>query len=435
MMPPSLRLKNSPDNNSSTLPPSLKLKVKEKSSALKPNEKEEEQEFPFEAENDLEREEERARAQLTSRIGETIVGAPGDIYSFAKSLFGYDPETSLPTSKSLRETSEKATLGYTKPKNEFEERGGEVIQDIASFMLPGGGGYSLARNIGIPLVANLAKEGIKYSTGKDKVAEGSKIGAMVMLDLISHRGKGGARGFAGNLFKESENLIPQGATLKSKKLESSLKSLEKSLESGGSAPSKEKAIKKLGEIQGKMKNGEIEVKELVDFRKTINELKSELGGFEVQLPKHIKKKAIANLENVKKEVINGLNEYGSTQNPEFLKLNKAANEAFAAVESSDKIGRFIKDTVKNSVKSPLTKAILGLGGSYGAVTHGAAAVKTLGVAIPAYAGYEGYKILHQVMKSPTLRKYYGNILKGAASGNSSQVSKNAKLLDESLEED
>ncbi len=433
MMPPSLRLKNSPEKSNALLPPSLKLKDQDKSLSMKPKQKEEE--FPFEGENDFEREEERSRAQLTSRIGETIAGAPGDIYSFAKSLFGFEPETNIPTSKSLREASEKATLGYTKPKNEFEERGGEIIQDIASFMLPGGGAYSIARNIGIPIAANLAKEGINYSTGKDKLAEGSKMGAMVMLDLIAHRGKAGARVFAGNLFKESESLIPKGATLKSSKLEGSLRNLEKSLESGGSAPSKEKALKKLGEIQGKMKNGEIEVKELVDFRKTINEIKSELGGFEVQLPKHIKQKAIANLELVKKEVINGLNEYGSKKNPEFLKLNKAANEAYAAYESSDKMGRFIKDSVKNTVKSPALKTLLSLGGGYGALTHGALSAKAAGVALPAFVGYEGYKILHQVMKSPTLRKYYGNILKGASSGNASQVSKNVKLLDDELEKD
>lgn len=399
------------------------------------NEQENEEKFPLEGENDLDREIERNIAQQTSRIGETIAGAPGDIYSFVKSLFGGDSETNLPTSKSLREQSENLSQGYTKPQNEFEERIGEVQKDIASFLIPGSKQYSMLRNIGIPVVANLAKEGINY-TGNEKLGDATKVGTMIALDLIHLKG-GGAKKFAGTLFNESENLIPQGSTLRSSKFEKSLSNLEKSLESGGSASSKDKALKKISEIKSKMNNGEIEVKELIDFRKTINEIKSELGGYEVQLPKHIKKKAIANLDLVKKEVINGLNEYGSNHNPEFLKLNKSANEAYAAYEQSDKLASFIKKSVKNSVKNPGVKSILGIaGGGYGLHAGGLALAKSAAVgAIPAYGLYEGYKVLHQVIQSPTLRKFYGNILKSAASGNASQVSKNAKALEKAFEEE
>lgn len=396
-------------------------------------EQSEEEEFPFEGENDLEREIERNVARGTSRVGETILGAPGDIYSFAKSLFGFEPETNLPTSGSLKKRSEEATLGYTEPKNPEEERSDEVLQDIASFMLPGSGKYNMARNIGIPVVANLVKEGLNY-IGEDKIGGAAKVGTMVMLDLAMHKGKG-AKAYASNLFNESEKLIPEGATLNSSKFSKSLSNLEKSLESGGSAPSKEKALKKLGEIQGKMKDGHIEVKELVDFRKTINEIKSELGGFEVQLPKHIKKKAIANLDLVKKEVIGALDEYGTKYNPEFGKLNRAANESYAAYESSDKIAHFLDKTIGNVVKSTALKSILSLGGVGGAIAFPAVAGKAIVGGLPLYAAYEGYKILHQVMKSPTLRKFYGEILKGAASGNASQVSKNAKALDKELLKD
>ena len=386
--------------------------------------------FPFEGENDLDREIERNIARGTSRIGETILGLPGDLYSFAKGLFGQNPETNLPTSESLKKLSEKATLGYTKARNEGEEKSDEVLQDIASFMIPGAGKYNLVRNIGIPIVANLTKEGLKYS-GNEKIADAAKIGTMVALDLMNLKG-GGAKKFAGNLFNESEKLIPEGATLKSNNLQKGILSLEKSLESGGSAPSTEKALKKVNEIQSKIKNGEIEIKELIDFRKNINEIKSELGGYEVQLPKAIKKKAIANLDNVKSEVIKALNEYGSIQNPAFLKLNKSANEAYAAYESSNKISEFIKKTASSTLKTPLLKTLFGLGTGLGTYAYPAAIAKSAIGAIPVVAGYESYKILHQVIQSPTLRKFYGNILKGASTGNASQVIKNMKALDKGL---
>jgi len=40
-----------------------------------------------------------------------------------------------------------------------------------------------------------------------------------------------------------------------------------------------------------------------------------------------------------------------------------------------------------------------------------------------------------VIKSPTLRKYYGEILKGASLGNAAQVTRNTKALDKALEKE
>lgn len=397
------------------------------------------QELPQEGENDLDRDIERNVARGTSRILETIGGLPGDLYSFGKWLFGTDPETNLPTSKSLKKFSEEATGGYTKAQGELEEKSDEVLQDIASFMIPGSPKYSFVRNIGIPVVANLAKEGVKYAGG-EKSSDAAKIGTMIALDIMNLKG-GGAKKFAGNLFNESEKLIPKGAKTTSPNLQKSLADLKKTMESGGSRPATEKALKKIDEIQnkfptstlGKGKNKfvhvvpEIEVQELIDFRKAINEIKTEIGGYEVQIPKPIKKKISANLDLVKAEVIEGLNEYGRAQNPEFLKLNKAANEAYGAYEASDKMANFIKKTVKDSIRNPGIKTLLGLGGL-------SVAGKGLAIAaVPGIPAYQAYKVLHQVIQSPTLRKFYGNILKGAASGNASQVSKNAKALQDHYE--
>jgi len=50
-----------------------------------------------------------------------------------------------------------------------------------------------------------------------------------------------------------------------------------------------------------MKDGKIEVEELIDFRKSINEIKDSLGGFDVNVPMKVKKKMIANLDLVKKK--------------------------------------------------------------------------------------------------------------------------------------
>ncbi|RPH73890.1 hypothetical protein EHM76_04705, partial [bacterium] len=121
----------------------------------------------FSTEEDDEKEYERSIALLTSRGLEAAAGAPGDIASFVTGLFGGEQKI-LPTSQDLRKFSEEKSLGYTKPKTEFEEQTGQLVSDAVSMAMPGAKNYSFARNIGIPAIGSLVKEGIKYMSGDDK---------------------------------------------------------------------------------------------------------------------------------------------------------------------------------------------------------------------------------------------------------------------------
>lgn len=49
--------------------------------------------------------------------------------------------------------------------------------------------------------------------------------------------------------------------------------------------------------------------------------------------------------------------------------------------------------------------------------------------------YNTQKILRQIMGSNALRRYYFGVLKGAAAGNAAQVKKNAKALDQSIQQE
>lgn len=386
------------------------------------------------SDEDVEKDIERQQARMTSRGLETIVGAPGDILSFAASLFGKE-QNILPTSESLKKKSEELSQGYLSPKNKLEEFGDELVSDITSFALPGAKHYSIARNLGIPIVANLAKEGIKYASKNDKDAAYGKMGTMLILDLMSHRKGlgGGAKQFAGSLFRQAEEALPKGQSIKAIGLQKSLNNLKNTLEMGGDVPSTRDALKKISEINSEIKNGKIDVKNLAAYRPAINEIIESFGGFEMQLPKKIKQKAIFNLNQVKGQVIKDLNEYGKTLNPEFGKLHTAANEAWAAYENSNKIANFIQKHVGKSLKSTAAKSILATttGGlaakSALAAPAGTAALGTLGIGVA--GAWEGFKVLNRMKNSPTLRKHYTNIITGALKGNTAQVSKNAKLLD------
>lgn len=392
-------------------------------------------EFPYESENDLDREIERNIAQGTSRMLETAIGMPGDLYSFAKSLFGFSPETHLPTSQSLRKFSEKTTLGYTKPKNELEEKGGEFLQDIASFMIPGSKQYSMMRNIGIPIVANLAKEGIKMAGG-EKSSDAAKVGLMVGLDLIANRSGmgGGAKKYARKLFEESEKAVPKGLSINASNLNHYLTDVEKELSKGGSRPSTKQALEKIKEIRGEIKNGKIDLKNLIAYRPAINELIDDLGGFEYILKPKIKEKIIKNMQEVKKGVIKSAEEYGEKFNPKFLNLSRSANEAYAAYEKSNKIANFLNKKFGKKALGMGVKTVLGIGAPViGAVKAGT--LVTTGIGIPLTASYQAFKILNRVKNSPTLRKYYGNILSGSIKGNVPQVSRNLSAMNKELEKE
>ncbi len=430
-MPISLRLKEKqPESTqkSTNFPSSLRLKEKQPESLRK---KESEQEFQSFEED--EREEERARAQLTSRMIETVLGAPGDIASFGAGLFGKE-QNILPTSGKLREKSEALSQGYTKPKTEFEERTGELASDIASMALPGGKGYSLARNIGIPVVANLVKEGLKYGNAEEKNQAYGKVGTMIALDLMSGN-KGGAKKHLSSLYEKAEAAVPKGVSYNSGKLEKALTNLETELSKGGKRATSIKALEKVSEIKDEIKNGKIDIKRLAAYRPSINEAIEEMGGFNIELPKKLKKVAIRNLNQVKDEVIGTLNDYGKKVNPEFLKYHQAANEGWAAYSRSHLIGNFLKDKVAFVPHSKAVQAVFGYAPLIGiAGTALKAGPGTAFGATAAYGGYQGVKVLHQIMNSPTLRKYYANVLKEAAAGNVAGATRNLKALDANMDQ-
>lgn len=389
--------------------------------------KKKEVEFPYENENDLEREIEKNQAIGTSRIAESVLGAPGDIASFFTGLFGEEQKV-LPTSKNLQDLSEKATLGYTKPENESQKVLSELSSDIGSMMIPGSGHYSFARNIGVPVVANLVKEGLKYSDSGEEAQAYGKVGTMIALDLISRR-QGGVKKYMDDLFDKAKESIPKGVSVNASTLKDSLNALEGELKKGGSRKSTTNSLEKITELNKDIKNGKIDVSTLAAYRPSINEAIADLGGFSSSVPIKYRPQAIRNLNNVKDKVIKTLTSYGEKFNPEFLKFHKEANESYAAYSTSNKIAKFLQDKVGYIPKSKAVQSLFDYGGLTaitGLATMGApaAAAATL-----AAGGYQGFKILNRVINSPTLAKYYANVLKEAAAGNVTATTKNLKALD------
>ncbi len=437
-LPSSLRLKN--PSGSQTLPPSLRRKQSDTStesqtastglpSSLRLKEPAQQASTDYD-EGDLQRSIERQQAMLTSRALEAVVGLPSDIANFVGGIFGKD--FGLPGSEELRQFSEKATGGYTKPQTPFEKKAGETFQDIALMALPGARQYNLIRNIGIPVMGNLAKYGLENLGTTEKSQSYGKMGLMVALDLLANRSPGGAKAYVSELFQKAESAIPEGMLIDATKLEKSLGKLQSELTKGGSRPTTQKALEKVSEIQNEIKGGTIDAKRLAAYRPSINETIEELGGFKIDLPKRLKARAVDNLNDVKKSVISTLYDYGEKLNPEYLKNAQSANEAYAVMQKSKFITNLLHDKIPYSPQSRAVQTLF----HYAPYAAGVALTKLSPVAgagaVAGYGAYEGIKILIQVMKSPTLRKYYTETLKAAARENIPKATKNLKALDKAM---
>ena len=220
--------------------PFSNYRKKEVSNASQSNEPSEQN--SFESENDIDREIERNQAQLTSRFIERVLGTPGDIYqAIPQGIKNINPlnklHQKLPTSKKIRDFSEKGSLGYTKPKSGTEEKAGEFLWDVASFTIgnPAKGLLgATARSIGIPLSGFLAKEGIEKLGGSEKSQELGKRGTMLLLDLWGLRsGQGGsALEFGKKRLEDARKSIPSKATADVSTFEKTLNRLDKSLGRG-----------------------------------------------------------------------------------------------------------------------------------------------------------------------------------------------------------
>lgn len=389
-----------------------------------------EQQFPFEQEGDLERDIERQQARLTSRGIETVLGTPGNIESLINMMTGRE-KTTLPTSSDLKSTSEKLTKGYTAPKTEAEELSDEVVSDIAAMALPGSNSYSLFRNIGIPIVGQLAKQGLKYGGLDDQSSTASKTGLMVAFDLLTQRSKGGARKVATDLLDKAEKAVPQGTLVSAKSLDAALTNLEHNLKKGGSHPEKAEALSKIKEISDKIDHGHIDLHELIPFRKSLSAWTKKFGGFDLSLPGETKKGIINNLNKVKDIVIRESTKAGEHL-PEFADNWRLGNEAFAAYARSNVVSNAVAKASHNL--SSAVKHLFGVGASTAAVLATGGAKAGVPIALAGAAAYPGIKLFLRVQKSPVLAKYYKNVMNGALKGNASQVSNNLAALDKALQE-
>lgn len=401
-----------------------------------PPEAESQEEFPFEEENDLEREVDRAKSMQMSRMIESIAGLPGSLQQGLQDITGIKGERQLPTISELRELSEKYSGGYTKPKNEMEEGFGELASDTALMALPGSRAYTLLRNVGIPVIANLSKHFlISQGVSKDK-ANLAKGMLMLGMDLgYQSLSLGGARGVVNELYQHADSLIPRGANMSSVAYRHSLLYTRRQMLRGGVDPTKRQAINRIDELIDIVDHhgNTIPIDELRQQAISNNRFIDEAGGFAFGEQVRLRTGRVDNMRRVHQQTLGALEQYGQTQNPQYYEALTAANTAHGALEGSNLASRFLERVLPVSFGSTATKTLFGL-------SHAGTSAANYFLHTPMITGsflgmYNLARLMYRVWNSPELAMHYGRVIVGALSGNAPMVLKNAEALDKKLQEE
>ena len=389
-------------------------------------------------------------------MGETVAGLPGDIRDLgkfvgewvgdkARSMIGKEPLTdqekndikeqmkpsdwdflgrlteSLPTSHSLREgITRKYTGEYLEPQNAAEAFADDVAQDFAALALPIKGKIPFARSLGTSLVANAGGE-VAGAFGGEDAKNYTKLGLLFTSGMIGQN-KGGVKKYINGLYNDMEASIPEGASVTTKGLSGKLNKIEAVLRKGDPKDiSKQPAMQKIDAIRNKIKSGSLDVDEVIELTKSVNESIYGLGEL---------KRGQNQLYKIREALHDTAKEYGS-QNPDFLSKWKDANQAYAATETSRRVGNWVKKNIK-------VKDYLHAGSALGleaALVGAPAALGTAGAAGGVAATAYSAEVLKRIAQSPALRRYYTNTVNSALKENKAGLARNIKMLNDGLEKD
>lgn len=371
---------------------------------------------------------------ITSSIGEPL-GI--DLKESEKKTFGEPSKDSWqdfvmnpPTSSDIRERvtpviAEKLTgdREYLEPRGEGEKIAGELTQDITSFFQPGTGQLRLATRIGTPLAGKLTQEGLKYLGVDEEKAEKAKLGVMMMTTLAR---QSNPAQFSRERIAQAKDMVPNNATFFSQPLFQSYQNLVNRINRGLRVPSKSKVRQGIRDLERNVDpQGRMTLQNAMDARDNVNEWIAEAGGWDVPAP--VRDATLLNLNEFKTNLIRSIDQNLAQRFPEAGELYRTGYEAAAVTHQSNAISNFIEKHFGKKVSSVSAKLL------FPALGGGAAILpKTAGAAAIGLPLYKTGQVLYRVGNSPTLARYYSDVIAQSAAGNIPAMIKSMEKLDAAL---
>lgn len=376
-------------------------------------------------------------ARTGSRIVESLAGLPGDILRTAelgargvektgekiREKIGLSPlkkepikSKTLPGSENIKEFSTKLFGETVLPQSKTEAFIDDIVSDAAVLAVPFKGKIPFVKSIGTAIAANTASKGAEKLGAREGGQAAAKIGTFFLSGLT---GKGNVKKFWKNQYKLADEAVPVGEELRAFKLERNLDNLEDTLLQGLDTPSQQAVLKPLRQLRSKIKDGILSVKEAIASKISLNELRESL--FEEVKGRTGRKGARNKLNDISHFLDNALEEYGK-QNPKFYKHYNAAQEAYSGFQQSKKVANWISRVI------PFGK----MGKTSLLLAEALFKPATLPATGAAYVAFKSGELLTRMFKNPTLRKYYGNLVKSSINENKSGFLKNLHKMEQEI---
>jgi len=403
----------------------------------------------------------RISGQQIARGGETVLGYPGNLKKsvgqardYIESLFGVPEEERLskkgeetfgkpekgsieefafnpPTSAEIRETgtkkvAEKLTgdTEYLEPRTKEEEASGEFTQDLTSMFMPGTRRLNWLTRIGAPIAGNLTKQGVKFLGGSEETAEKAKLGVMLMSTLAS---QSNPAEFSRNRIAQAKNMIPETATVSSGPLARRLRPVYNYINSGlRNVPSAARTREIINDLADQSRTGRINMRSLMKARDDVNELINDAGGFDVH--PDVRDRTVNNLNRAKRAIIQTIDENMSARFPQAAELYRTGYEASAVTHTSNAISNFLEKRFGRTLAS-VGARLLFPAATGGAALIGPKALVATTIGLPLY---QTGKVMYRVANSPTLARYYQDVITSSTLGNTAAMVKSLSKFDKAM---
>ncbi|HLY68383.1 MAG TPA: hypothetical protein VKR53_01565 [Puia sp.] len=361
----------------------------------------------------------------------SLVGLPFNLANFL-SMGKIPVPESIKTIQNLPEQTVDSIFGKLQPGSEGEKWLGNFVEDIASFLTPGGllgkvGKLSRLQQLEkvgkllstspkaaatVSGIGNLAKLATEKVGGTETEGNIAKAGAMLLTPIVGSRL---ASRQVDKFAQEAAAAIKPGEVVTSPNLLKANMEFYKDLTKNVQTPLKKEIIDDVLPLFHQTAPAEMKLNEVLKVKQSLTKAARDpefARSMRNSLPTYMKE-LDKTLEQVK--------------NPDFAQPFSEMKDLGDALKTTNVVSDFAKKHLRSRYNSPLTYGIVGL-----AITQatGLPLFKSIGaVGLPALTLAEGQRVLKIAAKSPAFRKYYGDYIKAAAMGSVKQAQDAARNLD------
>jgi hypothetical protein len=357
--------------------------------------------------------------------------ALGLVGQYLPDLLGGEKEKHqiFPTSKKLKEFSERETGGYTKAKTKGEEKFQEFTEDVGATLSGSRIKNSSAKQIGInniliPAAANVTKKIVEdFGFGQDK-ANMAKMAVWMPLTLAANVN---ASKYAANLTNQGRQGFSSNLTANIPRYQNQINQVSRNMLQGD--PRSALAQQQLAGINNDIASGQTSMQSLMTRYDAINAAKRDRGLF--QLGKTDRDAAIYNINQVLGAVREEIEILGQS-NPQALQSWQNGIQAFSTIHKSKAMTNWVESIAKGPYAKILSAPAAAL---FGVTSYGG--LKSPLIAGPSsVAGPALYKVgqtIYRMWNDPNLADYYWKSISAALKEDVPAFINNFNKLNKNLE--